>query len=401
MNQPRASTALDRRRVLRWGCAHCLALGGLGAAAAQQPAPAAGEPGWKIPDRFAKPDLATDEGGLWAMMEREETRLRRSPLRIRDEGLQAYVTRIACKLGSEHCADLRVYLVRAPHFNASMAPNGMMQLWSGLLLRVENEAQLASVIGHEIGHYLQRHALERMRDLRARAGFAQFVGMFGLVGMVGQLALIASAYGFSRDHEREADGIGLALMRQHGYDTRQAGAIWGHLLDEVRATPGNDPAKESVLFATHPPSAERQARMAELAATDAEGERGQDAWRRVIAPLRPMLLDDEIKRAHPHETVALASRLLRAEPGDGWLLYTRGEAHRQRGDPGDLQAALADFDAAAASANAPAATHRGRGDALLALGRKADAKAAWQIYLERAPDAPDAALVRQQWETLS
>ena len=55
-------------------------------------------------------------------------------------------------------------LVRTPYFNASMAPNGMMQVWSGLLLRVDNEAQLAAVLGHEIGHYLARHSVERLRD---------------------------------------------------------------------------------------------------------------------------------------------------------------------------------------------------------------------------------------------
>lgn len=385
----------SRRQLLRWGCAHCLALAG-GAAQAQAP----GEPGWQAPGRFARPDLSSDEGGLWAMMDREEQRVRRSPLRIRDEALLGYLTQLVCRLGGEHCADVRVYVVRAPHFNASMAPNGMLQLWSGLLLRVENEAQLASVLGHELGHYLQRHALERMRDLRGRAGLAQFVGLFGLVGLVGQLALIASAYGFSRDHERQADRIALALMRQHGYDTRQAGLIWGQLLAEVRATPGNDPTKESILFATHPPSAEREASLAELTAADPQGDLGEQRWRRAILPLRPMLLDDELKRAHPHETVALMDRLLARERGDGWLLHTRGEARRQRGEPGDVEQALADFDAAVAATDAPAAAHRGRGDALLALGRRPDAKDAWQTYLNRAPDAADAALVRQQLETL-
>jgi predicted Zn-dependent protease len=396
---PRAGAAsLARRRMLRLGCAHCLALGGLGRALAQT-APAVGEPGWLPPGRFTRPDIASDEGGLWALMEREEVRLRRSPLRIRDDSLQAFLTTLACKMGGEHCTDVRVYVLRAPHFNASMAPNGMLQVWSGLLLRMENEAQLASVIGHEIGHYLQRHTLERLRDTRARNGFAQFVGLFGLVGLVGQLALIASGFGFSRDHEREADRIALALMRSRGYDTRQAGLVWGHLLAEVRATPGNDPATQSVLFATHPPSSEREANLSQLASADAAGSLGDETWRRIIAPLRPMLLEDELKRAHPHETIALVNRLLGNEPQDGWLLYTRGEATRQRGDAGDVVQALADFDAAAGIPNAPAVTHRGRGDALLALGRKAEAKAAWQTYLDRAPEAPDAALVRQQLET--
>ena len=57
-----------------------------------------------------------------------------------------------------------------------MAPNGMMQVWSGLL-RVDNEAQLASVVGHEIGHYLQRHTVERLRDAQSRSAFGMVLNI--------------------------------------------------------------------------------------------------------------------------------------------------------------------------------------------------------------------------------
>ena len=59
-----------------------------------------------------------------------------------------------------------------PQFNAMMAPNGMMLVWSGLLLRVENEAQLAAILGHELGHYLERHSVEQLRAAKDRAVLA-------------------------------------------------------------------------------------------------------------------------------------------------------------------------------------------------------------------------------------
>ena len=59
---------MKRRRLLQLGCAHCVAFATAGAAA-QEP--------WTRPARFARPETATDEGGLWALMDREETRLRR------------------------------------------------------------------------------------------------------------------------------------------------------------------------------------------------------------------------------------------------------------------------------------------------------------------------------------
>jgi len=51
-----------------------------------------------------------------------------------------------------------------------MAPNGMMQVATGLLLRTANEAQLAYVLGHELGHYRRRHSMQRWSDFQAKAG---------------------------------------------------------------------------------------------------------------------------------------------------------------------------------------------------------------------------------------
>jgi predicted Zn-dependent protease len=387
---------MNRRRWLRWGCAHCMTLAGLAHAQAPASSPAAG---WAPPARFTRPDLATDEGGLWALMDREEQRLRRSPFRVRDDALATYLTDLACRLGSSHCPDIRVYAIRAPYFNASMAPNGMMQVWTGLLLRVDNEAQLAAVIGHEIGHYLQRHTIERLRDLRARAAFGQFMGLFGLVGLIGAMASLAAALAFSRDQEREADRIGIDLMRGSGHDPREAGLVWANLLDELKATPDADPSKNSILFATHPPSDERRATLDALS-IGTGGEKGEAAFRERLAPLRRGLLEDELKRGRPFETVALTTRLLGREPANGDLLHCRGEAYRQRGVAGDTELAQADQEAASAVPAPPPAAFRSLAELHRAAGRPEPARDAFRRYLDLAPDAPDAAMVRQTLEEI-
>src|SRR5258706_11508269 len=186
---------MDRRGFLSAGCA-CGAWFA-GAARAQSNGIASA--------RLLRPDLATDEGGLWALMDREEPRLRRSPFALRDPQLRDYVQDIACRLAGDHCPDVRVYLVQTPLFNANMAPNGMMQVWTGLLLRVENEAQLAAVNGHEIGHYGARHSVQRLRDVKSRSAFGQFLGLFRLVGPGSQLAGLPSAFSYSRHHAHDAD----------------------------------------------------------------------------------------------------------------------------------------------------------------------------------------------------
>lgn len=379
---------MNRRGFMRWGCAHCALL--YAAAADAQSEPSA--PGWTPPPRFAPPDVGSDEGGLWATMAREEQRLRRSPFLIRDDKLRDYLQTILCRLAGPHCPDVRVYPVRNANFNANMAPNGMMQVWSGLLLRMDNEAQLAAVLGHEVGHFMQRHSLERLRDAKNKSAASVVMLPFGLFGLVGQLALLASVYSYSREQEREADTISIRLMSSAGYDSSQASAVWANLLAELKARPNVDAATSSVLFASHPPSDERRDVLRTLG--KAEGDKAEGPYRERMANWQIEFLEDEIKRGQYPETIALLDRKLSVEPQRADYLYARAEAKRLRGQDKDIEQALADFQGATAMPDAPAQAHRSLG--LLLRDRKdsAGAAAAFNRYLEQAPAAPDAGLIR-------
>lgn len=355
---------------------------------------------WQAPGRFVRPDTATDEGGLWAMMDREESKLRKSPFNLRAPQLQSYVQQIACRLGAAHCPDIRVYLVRTPYFNASMAPNGMMQVWSGLLLRVDNEAQLAAVLGHEIGHYLERHSLERLRAAKSTSAFGQFLGLFGAVGLVGNLGLVAGMFAYSRDNERDADRIGAILIHQAGYDVAQAAKVWGNLNLEVKARP-NGGKETSPFFATHPGREEREATLAEFAASYPGGVANEAAWQESTAPFIREWLQDEVKRGQHEESIAFLTRALERSTGKAEYLYARGETYRLRAMEGDTDRALEDFKNAAAAGNEPPATHRGLGLIYRLTKRPAEARASFLRYLELAPQAPDALMIRNYMEELT
>jgi predicted Zn-dependent protease len=381
---------VKRRYFLAAGCAGCAALiaGRLSAADT-----------WQAPMRLQRPALATDEGGLWSLMDREETRLRRSPFALRDAGLQEYVRDIACRLGGDHCADIRVHLVHTPLFNASMAPNGMMQVWTGLLLRAENEAQLAAILGHEIGHYMARHSLEQLRDVKSRSAFAQFLGLFGAVGALGQLGLLAGSFAYSRDHEREADRIGLLLMRRAGYDPAQAPRIWENLLLESKARRRQLP--DNPLFATHPAPEDRRDALASLAAETPGGESREQIWRAKTRPFVREWLNDEVKRGQHEESLALFNRMLQSASQDAEVIFARAETFRLRGGSGDLDAALADYQGAIRAGSEPPAAHRGLGLLYRQRQQPREARASLQRYLELAADAPDAPMIRSYVEELA
>lgn len=118
--------------------------------------------------------------------------------------------------------------------NAFALPGGKVAVFTGILKITQNEAGLATVMGHEVAHALQRHGAERM----SRGILEQIAQVGALAGAATgavnpSLAMGAmGAYGvgvslpFNRKQESEADYIGLRLMAQAGYDPREAVAFW-------------------------------------------------------------------------------------------------------------------------------------------------------------------------------
>jgi beta-barrel assembly-enhancing protease len=147
-----------------------------------------------------------DERGLWMQVDEMERQFKTSNFVIRDAALNAYVRQVFCRtVGEAECRDVRIYLVRTAHFNASMAPNGMMQIWSGLLLRTRDEAQLAAVLGHEYAHYKERHSVRLFRDIKAKTNAAAWLSVIPVGGWVGagiglaSLGMVGSIFSNSRE----------------------------------------------------------------------------------------------------------------------------------------------------------------------------------------------------------
>ncbi len=346
-----------------------------------------------------RPALDSEEGGLWRLMDEAEEEIKYSRFRIYDQPINAYLSDIACRLGGTLCPDVRIYLTRVPYFNASMAPNGMMQIWSGLLLRVTNEAQLAAVIGHEIGHYSERHTVERWRAAKNSLTVANILGLGlavvggGALAQLPGIAAIAGILAYSREQEREADSIGLELMTKAGYAPIAAADVWANLIAESKADPEHE--ERDVFFATHPQPAEREKTLrreaSEIAPTDAT--LGETDYLNQALALRDRLLDDEISLRQPERSLVVIARLREQGPDDGVLAFYHGEVYRLRRDQGDIDRALGHYQDASHMDNAPPQTWRALGLIYRDRGRKSDAGDAFRTYLQHDPNAPDAELI--------
>jgi predicted Zn-dependent protease len=288
-----------------------------------------------------------------------------------------------------------------------MAPNGVMQVWTGLLLRADNEAQLAYVLGHELGHYLRRHSVQRWRDARTKTNVAAVVTVLtaaaghGYIGSLAQLLALGSILQFSRDNEREADEIGFALMARAGYDPREAPKIWEALDKERRAGKDSEPL---IFFATHPATDERIETLQELArktyTPDRDWTDGRQAYVAATRPLRATLLRDELRLRDFARTQVLLERLLATEPASGQLHFFQGELYRLRNDDGDPARALASYQQALATGEAPPETNRAVGLMLMRRGDNEQARVAFDRYLTEAPEAEDKAMIHAYLEQL-
>ena len=353
------------------------------------------------------PVAGSDEDELWYAMERAERELQRSPLRIRDPALNAYVQKVACAAASGYCKDLRVYVMDVPQFNASMAPNGMMLVWSGALLRMRDEAELAFVLGHEAGHFRAQHSLRqwrRMKDTSAALSALQLLAYgVGLpdAAMLGALAGYAAIFKYSRDMEREADRLGFEAVVAQDYDAQAGVDLWERMLREENTRRYE---RRSTVFASHPATQERinDVRTAAGALPNAPRERHRDDYRAATRPYLEGWLEEELaQRRYAGSLLVIGELLADAPAADrGVLTFYLGEAHRRRNAAGDRDKAAGLYAQAVALPDAPVAAWREHGFALRSSGRTVEARVALQRYLRDAPQADDRAFVQRELDKL-
>jgi len=353
-----------------------------------------------------------DEQGIWQLMDRAEEEIAGSNLLMTDPKLTGYLKDLIGKVGGPAARDFRIYLAHIPDFNAMMFPTGFAVVFSGLLLRMRNEAQLAGVIAHESGHFLRRHMIRSWRDQRRKTDIfaiaAMAAGVGGAAGGVylgdyvqlAQLGTILSLFQYSRQMEAEADAMGARLIAEAGYEPVEMSNIWQQLIGEEAASARyrRKRRRRGSLFDTHPSEGSR---MADLKADALEVkdpgrtyEVGRERYLATIGGIRPLLLDDQVKLNDPGASQYLIETLAQ----DGWnglLRYYEGEVWRLRNRHGDDARAALSYASAVSYPDAPADAWRWHGISLMKAGRNAEAKSAFARYLTMKPDATDAAWVRQ------
>lgn len=209
-----------------------------------------------------------------------------------DPGLTAYVQKVGKKLAAvSDRPDLPYEFVVLNNDvpNAWAMPGGKLAFNRGLLMYLEDEAQLAAVMGHEIVHAAARHGAQQQTQnvlmgagvLIAGIAIAEKKPEYGALG-VGALAVGSQAWKakYGRSHELESDEVGMKYMAKAGYDAQAAVELQEIF---VKLSEGKNAGFIEGLFASHPPSQERVSKNRQHATKYPGGVRNKEAFQRAMA----------------------------------------------------------------------------------------------------------------------
>lgn len=271
---------------------------------------------------------------------------------VRDSALNAYVNSIGQRVARiAHRKDVsyNFRVVNAVYANAYAFPGGSIAVTRGLLAELRDESELAALLAHELAHVNYRHtgqAITRAQFTQlALAGATQYVASeheryasaaAGLGSLGGTLFLASH----SREHEREADSLGLDYLVRAGYAPQ--GMV--DLMGTMRGLSQQEPSRVQVLFSTHPMSSERQASVSTRARAVyggvTNGVRNQAAFEQATAALRaskPALklfsqAEAALAKKQATEAQKLLDQGLQLLPGDyaGLLLMAKCQLEQNR-----------------------------------------------------------------------
>ena len=268
---------------------------------------------------------------------------------LHDANLQSYLDSVGNRVIGDRAIPQNVHFrfmaLRDPMVNAFALPNGSIYVTTGLLSLLENEAELAGVLGHEMAHVFERHPYLENRSARKKALTMNVLGAAGSWAPIGpgvsaafgaavwagaelsSIVLIASVYGYSREMERQADSDGLDAMTAAGYDSHAMARAF-ELLDE-------DSKLEYEPIATfyhdHPKLTARRQEALGFAATHTPAHPRTVDKKDYLAEVAPAVtynIASDIENRRARTAVVRAGEMVTVFPNDPEYQVLLGEAYR-------------------------------------------------------------------------
>ncbi|MHB8763843.1 MAG: M48 family metalloprotease [Deferrisomatales bacterium] len=272
-----------------------------------------------------------------------------------DPGLQAYVASVGHRLaalGHRPELEYEFNVVNGSEINAYALPGGKISITRGLLAKMDNEAQLAAVLGHEIGHVTARHAAAGYTR-QVLAGALTTVGRVALevaavqgadlLAQGGMLATTLVLQKYGRDQERQSDELGMEYMTQAGYHPE--GLV--QTMEILQAGRDREPSAFEALLQSHPLTSERIETGRHLAAQQSSALKRPENFReapfhqataglRATAPAYAKMDAGKksLAEGKPAEAVTLLEEATRLAPDQALIWTFRAVAEAKAKKPG-------------------------------------------------------------------
>jgi predicted Zn-dependent protease len=355
--------------------------------------------------------LQEDEQRLWNRSKEEQHRLDSSDYIYHDPQLAAYVNQVAQNLVPRDLAakgfKVEIKVLKNPQLNAFAYPNGVIYLHTGILAKMENEAQLAALIGHEMTHVTHRHTIENFRGVKNTTAILSTVQLAtfplgaygGLASILGSVGAMAAISGYSREAEREADREGLQLLINAGYDPHEAPRLFEHLQRDVKQQKKQEP----YFFGSHPRLQDRIDNYNQFLAdryADASGIKNSDVF---MTRMTPLLLDNaalDLAMGRFQSAQSGIETYLQQNRQDAQAYYWLGELYRQRNAQGDLEKAINQYDQAVKYDAKFPEPYKALGLIYYKQHSYAKARTNLEKYIHLAPEASDRDYMEQYIESM-
>jgi len=339
---------------------------------------------------------SAEEQMLWSRAQEEQDTINCSGVLYQDAEIENYLNQIAKKLHTNSISpdiSFQIKVVKDPNLNAFAFPNGVIYIHTGILARMDNEAQLAALLAHEMVHCTHRHSMRALRSLkdRTQAKTATAQNLAQLLGISGSIASIS---GYTRELETEADRVGLDLAVKANYDPREVLKLFELLKQEIEI----EGIEEPYFFGTHPNVRQRIENvnnwLAEKYRGKIAGIKNRDVFQSRISRL---VLDNarlDLRQGRFLVAQRTVEKFLALKPDDARAYFLLGEIFRQRCRQDDAAAAIKYYEKSISLNPSFPEPHKAMGLIHYKDGEKRLAKKYFESCLLLSPDIADKAYIQ-------
>ena len=343
---------------------------------------------------YLNAELTRNESDYLYVFNKLEAQISMAPNRIKDARLTSFIEAVLCQLSVDYCQQVRIYVLENPQVNAHMLPNGAFIFLTGLLLRVENEPQMAYVLAHELGHFVNKHGIKKINYSKLKNNNERLQNVGTFQGLQGYSSLNA----YTQQLEKDADSFAISLLNKNQYDLEQVAGLFEQMLKENKA---QNKQNTGGFNSTHPGTVQRITRLKNSAVTDPPEQKVDDNhWVKIKAEYVKNWLKMELQKRDYKSSLVLLEELKANSKEPLYLDYFLGELYRkQRGRTNHLKAVAFYYSHLQAS-HIVNDVYKNLADAYVLLEDIENAKTYYLKYLESVPDEVSERLVRQRLKRL-